>query len=57
MHQLIATDSNMTMTSREMADLTEKRHDSVKRTIETLLGQGVIRSPQIVNFKNSNNVE
>ena len=26
----------MTMTSREMADLTEKRHDSVKRTIDTL---------------------
>jgi phage regulator Rha-like protein len=58
MHQLIATNnSSMKMTSREMADLTEKRHDSVKRTIETLLSNGVIQSPQIVNFKNSNNVE
>ena len=37
----------MTMTSKEMADLTEKRHDNVKRTIETLANQGVIAQPQI----------
>lgn len=31
-----------------MADLTEKRHDSVKRTIDTLSANGVISHPQIV---------
>ena len=35
-----------TMTSREIADLVEKRHDNVKRTIETLVSQGVIAQPQ-----------
>ena len=37
----------LTMTSQEIADLVEKRHDNVKRTIETLANQGVIESPQI----------
>lgn len=37
----------LTMTSRELADLVEKRHDNVKRTIETLAERGVIASPQI----------
>jgi phage antirepressor YoqD-like protein len=45
------------MSSREMAELTEIRHDSVKRTIETLSDKGIIGRPQIVNFKNINNVE
>jgi phage antirepressor YoqD-like protein len=45
------------MSSREIAELTEIRHDSVKRTIETLADKGIIESPQIVNFKNINNVE
>lgn len=40
--------NSITMTSREMADLTEKRHDSVKRTIDTLAEKGVIAFPQIV---------
>lgn len=39
-----------TMTSREMAELTEKRHDSVKRTIETLAKNGVIDEPQSVEY-------
>ncbi|WP_372239912.1 Rha family transcriptional regulator [Pseudomonas sp. 9AZ] len=34
-----------------MAELTGKRHDSVKRTIETLVERGVIESPQIVEIK------
>lgn len=37
----------MRMTSQEIADLVEKRHDNVKRTIETLANQGVIKFPQI----------
>lgn len=31
--QLITQSSNLTMSSREMAGLVEKRHDSVKRAI------------------------
>lgn len=34
------------MTSREIAELVEKRHDNVKRTIESLVDRGVIASPQ-----------
>ena len=41
----------MTMTSKEMADLTEKRHDNVKRLIETLANQEVISLPQIEEVK------
>ncbi len=37
----------LTMSSREIADLVEKRHDNVKRTIETLVDRGVIVRPQI----------
>lgn len=43
------------MTSREMADLTEKRHDSVKRTIDTLFANGLIAQPQIVDGEKSTN--
>lgn len=35
------------MTSLEIAELVDKRHDNVKRTIETLIEKGVIASPQI----------
>ncbi|WP_255343195.1 phage antirepressor KilAC domain-containing protein [Acinetobacter baumannii] len=35
------------MTSQEIADLVQARHDNVKRTIETLINSGVIASPQI----------
>jgi phage antirepressor YoqD-like protein len=37
------------MTSKEMAELTEKRHDSVKRTIVTLSQKGLISYPQFVD--------
>ena len=37
----------MSMTSQEIADLVEKRHDNVKRAIETLADRGVIVHPQI----------
>lgn len=50
------TNPEPTMSSRDMAELTEKRHDAVKRTIDTLAAKGVIQSPQIVDFKNANNV-
>ena len=48
MHQLI-TSGNMTMTSREIAELVESRHDSVKRTIERLAQSGVISQPPLVD--------
>ncbi len=35
------------MSSREIAELVELRHDNVKRTIDTLVSRGVITSPQI----------
>lgn len=38
--------SQLTMSSREIAELLELRHDNVKRTIETLAGRGVIVRPQ-----------
>lgn len=41
-----------TMSSREIADVVDKRHDNVKRTIETLAKQGVIQLPQIEEVKN-----
>ncbi len=36
----------LTMSSREIAELLGNRHDNVKRTIETLSGNGVIVRPQ-----------
>lgn len=44
-----------TMSSREIAELVEKRHDNVKRTIETLVGRGVISRPQIEDGPKSAN--
>ena len=43
----------LTMTSREMAALTEKRHDSVKRTIDSLAERGSIGVPQSVEYLDS----
>lgn len=53
--QLITQSSNLTMSSREMAGLVEKRHDSVKRTIETLAANGLIAQPQIVDGEKAAN--
>lgn len=39
--------SKPSMTSSEIAELAEKRHDNVKRTIEKLAEQGIIVRPQI----------
>ncbi len=41
----------MSMTSQEIAELVESRHDSVKRTIERLANQGVISLPPLVEVK------
>lgn len=52
--QILKLSSNeaLTMSSKEMADLTEKRHDNVKRLVESLATQGVIQHPQIEEVKN-----
>jgi phage regulator Rha-like protein len=42
----------LTMTSLEIAELVEVRHDNVKRTIETLGEKGVITLPQIEEVSN-----
>lgn len=47
MNELIIGSAELRMTSQEIAELVDKRHDSVKRTIETLANQGVIAFPQI----------
>lgn len=53
MNELIKiTNEPLTMSSREIAELTEKRHDNVRRTIETLAERGVIELPQIEEVKN-----
>lgn len=41
-----------TMSSREIADLVEKRHDNVLRTIEALAQRGAIGLPQIEEVSN-----
>lgn len=44
--------SVLTMSSREIADLVESRHDSVKRTIERLQDKGLIQLTPMVGVKN-----
>lgn len=42
----------LTLTSREIADLLEMRHDNVKRTIDALASRGAITLPQIEEVSN-----
>lgn len=51
-----ASQSPITMSSQDIAELTGKRHDNVWRTIESLIKTGVIRSPQIEVFEKINNL-
>lgn len=46
----------LTMSSREIAELTGKRHDNVMRSIELLVTKGVIRSPQFEETEEINNL-
>lgn len=48
MNLMTLNDTVQTMTSREIADLVESRHDSVKRTIETLSDKGLVTFTQTV---------
>ncbi|WP_322071005.1 phage antirepressor KilAC domain-containing protein [Paraburkholderia bannensis] len=53
MSDLIKPTGDVTMSSREIAELVEKRHDNVKRTIETLIERGVIGVPQIEEYRDT----
>jgi len=39
---------HLTMSSKDIAELVESRHDSVKRTIDTLTEKGLVRFTQTV---------
>lgn len=54
MFQMTKT-SNIRMTSSEIAELVGSRHDSVKRTIERLVSDGVIESPPTVEIQTATN--
>ncbi|MCT4705867.1 phage antirepressor KilAC domain-containing protein [Enterobacteriaceae bacterium H16N7] len=45
--QYPVNDHPLVMTSNDIAELVEKRHDNVKRTIESLIERGTIASPHI----------
>ncbi len=49
---MINVNSVVTMSSREIADLVESRHDHVKRSIERLAESGVIQLPPMEEVKN-----
>jgi phage regulator Rha-like protein len=53
--QLMTIDVIEAMSSKEMSELTEKRHDSVKRTIDTLAENGTISKPHIVDGEKAAN--
>lgn len=55
MNALVNTNIQI-MTSLEIAELVEKRHDNVKRTIESLVDQQVITLPQIEETSFSNSI-
>jgi len=50
MNKIMSIDA-LTMSSQEIAEMVESRHDSVKRTIERLANQGVISLPPLVDVK------
>lgn len=55
--QLTTNPSNPTMTSREIADLVESRHDDVKRSIFRLAEKGAISKPPMADgVKSANGV-
>ena len=50
-NQITTNNQALTMSSLEISELVQSRHDSVKRTIETLVNQGVIAYPQTVDVQ------
>lgn len=52
MSDLTISSSRLTMSSREIAELVNSRHDSVKRTIERCAEKKAIQLPPLVEVKN-----
>ena len=52
MKSLSLASSAVTMSSLEIAEITGKRHDNVRRTIESLAESSVIQLPQFEGVKN-----
>ncbi len=52
MTQNLAIPVELMMSSRDIADLVESRHDDVKRSIERLAERGVIQLPPMADVKN-----
>lgn len=52
---LITNNQPLTMSSREIAELTGKRHDNVMRVIETLINKNLLESPQFEDTQNPQN--
>lgn len=55
MNQMIVTDNQQTMSSREIAELIEKRHDHIKVSAERLAAKGVIGTPATREFTHNGN--
>ncbi len=55
MRTLINTTPSQTMTSKQIADVVDSRHDSVKRTVDRLAEKGVISQPPMVDGEKSAN--
>ena len=55
MNDLIKATPSLTMSSKQIAAVVDKRHDNVKRTIENLANHGVISYPQIEDGEKSAN--
>lgn len=49
---VILPGQELTMSSQDIADLVESRHDSVKRTVERLVERAVIQLPPMVDVTN-----
>lgn len=52
----VSVSNSVTMSSREIADLVESRHDKVKQSIERLAAKGVISLPPLGDFEFINNL-
>ncbi|MEJ6656894.1 MAG: phage antirepressor KilAC domain-containing protein [Pseudomonas sp.] len=52
---MLGNTEQVSMSSREIAELVESRHDSVKRTVERLVERGVIAQPPLVDGIKSGN--
>ena len=50
MNLMVTAQNGQTMTSREIAELVESRHDDVKRSIKRLADRGVIGLPPLADY-------